>query len=59
MPLATPFTAVAATLADVLIRGKRPTSQEVPTVLFDSGNLGEYQKETKAKARRRTAARGR
>jgi predicted PurR-regulated permease PerM len=59
VPLATPFAAVAATLADVLILGKRPTAQEVPTVLFASGDLGEYQRETEAKARKRVPARGR
>jgi predicted PurR-regulated permease PerM len=57
VPLATPFTAVAATLADVLLRGKLASTQEVPTVLFGSGNLQEYQDESKAKARKRTAAR--
>ncbi len=52
VPLAVPFTAVAATLADVLIRGKEPAREEVPTVLFDGGDLREYQEETERKARR-------
>jgi hypothetical protein len=63
VPLAVPFTAVAATLADVLIRGKTPATQEVPTVLRDGPALEEYQRETEAKARRasrgRSRARGR
>lgn len=54
VPLAVPFTAVAATLADVLVRGKQPATQEVPTVLFDNGDLKQYQEETERKARRRT-----
>ncbi len=52
VPLAVPFTAVAATLADVLIRGKQPATQEVPTVLFGSGDLKEYQEDTERKARK-------
>jgi predicted PurR-regulated permease PerM len=52
VPLAVPFTAVAATLADVLVRGKEPARQEVPTVLLDNGNLQDYQEETERKARR-------
>lgn len=51
--LAVPFTAVAATLADVLVRGKEPATQEVPTVLLNSGNdLKEYQEKNERKARR-------
>jgi len=52
VPLAVPITAVAATLVDVLVRGKAPGSQEVPTVLFGSGDLREYQEETERKARK-------
>lgn len=52
VPLAVPFTAVAATLADVLIRGRPPGEEEVPTVLFGSGDLKEYQEETERKARK-------
>ena len=59
VPLAVPFTAVAATLTDVLLRGRDPKREEVPTVLFSSGELGEYQEETEAKARRRTRAKAR
>jgi predicted PurR-regulated permease PerM len=33
VPIATPFAAVLATLLDVLVRGKDPAEQEVPTVL--------------------------
>ena len=52
VPLAVPFTAVAATLADVLVRGKEPATQDVPTVLFDGGELKDYQEETERKRRR-------
>jgi len=52
VPLAVPITAVAATLVDVLVRGKAPGNQEVPTVLFGSGDLREYQEETERKARK-------
>jgi len=52
VPLAVPFTAVAATLADVMIRGKRPATEEVPTVFRDGGDLKEYQEETERKERR-------
>src|SRR5438477_157920 len=58
VPLAVPFTAVVATLADVLIRGKRPATQEVPTVFADGGDLKEYQEETERKARRPRARSG-
>jgi predicted PurR-regulated permease PerM len=34
VPLATPFLAVAATLVDVLVRGKDPADEPVPTVIF-------------------------
>jgi predicted PurR-regulated permease PerM len=55
VPLAVPITAVAATLVDVLVRGRPPEREEVPTVLFNSGEeLHEYQEETERKARRRT-----
>lgn len=57
VPLAVPFSAVAATLADVLIRGKQPAHEEVPTVLFGSGELQEYQEETERKSRRPRRAR--
>jgi predicted PurR-regulated permease PerM len=57
VPLAVPITAVAATLADVLIRGKEPSAEEVPTVLFGSGDLKEYQEETERKARKAERAR--
>jgi predicted PurR-regulated permease PerM len=54
VPLAVPFSAVAATLADVLVRGKQPATEEVPTVLLNSGNeLQEYQEKNERKARRR------
>jgi len=59
VPLAVPFTAVAATLADVLIRGKQPAAEEVPTVLFGSADLKDYQAETERKARRRRSSRAR
>jgi len=52
VPLAVPITAVAATLVDVLVRGKAPGNQEVPTVPFGSGDLREYQEETERKARK-------
>ena len=57
VPLAVPFTAVAATLVDVLVRGKEPATEEVPTVLFDSGDLKKYQKKVETKTRRRVGAR--
>ena len=57
VPLAVPFTAVAATLVDVLVRGKSPATEEVPTVLLQSGDLKEYQKKVETKARRRVGAR--
>ncbi|HST26252.1 MAG TPA: AI-2E family transporter [Gaiellaceae bacterium] len=56
VPLAVPFTAVVATLAEILVRGKDPKHQEVPTVLFSSGELQEYQEKTESKARRRSRA---
>jgi predicted PurR-regulated permease PerM len=34
VPLATPFAAVAVTLLDVLVRGRDPAEQQVPTVLL-------------------------
>jgi predicted PurR-regulated permease PerM len=43
--LATPATAVAATLIDVVVRGKEPAQEEVPTVLFQSDSLEEYRRE--------------
>jgi predicted PurR-regulated permease PerM len=57
VPLAVPFTAVAATLVDVLVRGKSPASAEVPTVLMQSGDLKEYQRRVGTKSRRRVGAR--
>jgi hypothetical protein len=57
VPLAVPFTAVAAMLADVLGRGKEQATEEVPTVLFGSGELNEYQRENDRKARRATRRR--
>ncbi|HEX3453009.1 MAG TPA: AI-2E family transporter, partial [Gaiellaceae bacterium] len=57
VPLAVPCTAVAATLIDVLVRGKRPAEEEVPTVLLQSGDLQEYQHKVERKARRRAGAR--
>jgi predicted PurR-regulated permease PerM len=57
VPLAVPFTAVAATLVDVLVWKKQPATQEVPTVLLDGGSLEEYQKETEEKAKRATRRR--
>jgi predicted PurR-regulated permease PerM len=59
VPLAVPFTAVAATLLDVLVRGKKPATQEVPTVLLDGGDLKDYQRETEEKAKRATRRRSR
>ena len=59
VPLAVPFTAVAATLADVLVRGKQPATEEVPTVLLDGGKLHQYQQENERKARRGSRARTR
>jgi predicted PurR-regulated permease PerM len=56
VPLAVPFSAVAATLVDVLVRGKSPASETVPTVLLQSGDLKEYQKNVETKARRRVTA---
>jgi predicted PurR-regulated permease PerM len=52
VPLAVPFSAVAATLADVLVREKPPEKEEVPTVLSRSGELKDYQRETERKARK-------
>jgi predicted PurR-regulated permease PerM len=57
VPLAVPFTAVAATLVDVLVRGKSPATEEVPTVLLQSGDLKEYQRRVGTKSRRRVGAR--
>jgi predicted PurR-regulated permease PerM len=59
VPLSIPFTAVAATLVDVLVRGRRPAEQVVPTVLFPSSNLEEYRAETEPKPKRRLPARPR
>jgi predicted PurR-regulated permease PerM len=59
VPLAVPFTAVAATLVDVLVRGKNPATEEVPTVLMQSGDLKEYQHKVGTKSRRRVGARSR
>jgi predicted PurR-regulated permease PerM len=59
VPLAVPFTAVAATLVDVILGGKQPAHEEVPTVIFDGGDLEEYQRDTEAKARRATRRRTR
>jgi predicted PurR-regulated permease PerM len=57
VPLATPFAAVAATLVDVLVLGRRPATEEVPTVVMRSGDLKDYQRKVERKARRRTGAR--
>jgi predicted PurR-regulated permease PerM len=59
VPLAVPFCAVAATLADVMIRGRQPATQEVPTVLRDGGSLEEYQRENERKSRKRSGSRSR
>jgi predicted PurR-regulated permease PerM len=59
VPLAVPFSAVAATLADVMVRGRQPALQEVPTVLRDSGNLEDYQRENEQKERRSRRGRSR
>ena len=60
VPLAVPFTAVAATLVDVLVRGKEPAREEVPTVVLGGDEkLASYQRETERKAQRRTRARSR
>jgi predicted PurR-regulated permease PerM len=53
VPLAVPITAVAATLVDILVRGKSPATEEVPTVLMQGGELKDYQKKIETKARRR------
>jgi predicted PurR-regulated permease PerM len=34
--LAIPIAAVVATLVDVIVRGKDPTEEEVPTVIFSA-----------------------
>ena len=39
VPLATPVTAVIATLVDVIVLGKRPGKEKVPSVLFPSTDL--------------------
>jgi hypothetical protein len=57
VPLAVPFTAVAATLVDVLVWKKQPATQDVPTVLLDGGSLEDYQKDTEEKAKRATRRR--
>src|SRR5581483_7103724 len=58
VPLAVPFTAVGATLLDVMVRGKTPAKEEVPTVFLDhEGDLATYQRETERKARRATRRR--
>ena len=57
VPLAVPFTAVAATVVDVLARGRSPATEEVPTVLMQSGDLKQYRRKVETKARRRVAAR--
>ena len=44
-------------LADVLVRGKEQATEEVPTVLFGSGELNEYQRENDRRARRATRRR--
>jgi hypothetical protein len=55
VPLAVPIAAVVATLADVLIRGKGAHIEEVPTVLFGSGDLrstgGDGAKGTRSRSR--------
>jgi len=59
VPLAVPFTAVAATLVDILVRGKQLATQEVPTVLMGSRELKDYQQENDRKTRRRKPSRAR
>ncbi|HWQ02699.1 MAG TPA: AI-2E family transporter [Gaiellaceae bacterium] len=49
VPLSTPFLAVVATVVDVLVRGARPTEQEVPSVVFSSSSLEEYRAETRTR----------
>jgi predicted PurR-regulated permease PerM len=39
--LAIPFAAVVATLVDVIVRGKEPAEEEVPTVLFPAKDVEE------------------
>ncbi len=56
VPLAVPFTAVVATLVDVLVRGKNPATEEVPTVLLQSSDLKTHQKKVETNARRRIGA---
>jgi predicted PurR-regulated permease PerM len=52
VPLAVPITAVVVTVVDVLVRGREPASQEVPSVLMPSKPLGKYQEENEKKTRR-------
>jgi predicted PurR-regulated permease PerM len=52
VPLAVPFTAVLVTLIDVLVRGREPAHQEVPSVVMPSKSLGKYQEENEKKTRR-------
>jgi predicted PurR-regulated permease PerM len=37
--LAVPFAAVLATLVDVVVRGRNPAEEEVPTVLFPAKDV--------------------
>ncbi len=53
VPLATPVTAVAATLVDVIVLGRRPGSEQVPTVLMPSTDLDGH----RARSARRNRAR--
>jgi predicted PurR-regulated permease PerM len=50
VPLATPLAAVAATLIDVLVLGRQPAAEKVPTVLMRSGDLKDYQQKIERKA---------
>jgi predicted PurR-regulated permease PerM len=52
VPLAVPFTAVLVTIADILVRGREPAEQEVPSVLMPSKPLSKYQEENGTKTRR-------
>jgi predicted PurR-regulated permease PerM len=57
VPLAVPFTAVLVTVLDVLVRGREPKAQEVPSVVMPSKPLGKYQEENEKKTRRSRAGR--
>jgi predicted PurR-regulated permease PerM len=57
VPLAVPFTAVLVTIIDILVRGREPANQEVPSVLMPSKPLAEYQEDNEKKTRPRRPTR--